>query len=393
LPDDYAIPEYIKAKTDEQNNVFLSDINPQDCQISPSKTKGSKGPISDVLYLKNGSREITLKITADQNGVLNAPNFFSAGLIRLENLHKMIISKHNEAGDFSSKHYKLLMDYLINLHKDRQGTLTFRLTEDNNKDKKISDKISRAEGRESLEYLLYTEAGNNILKMDIELILRLKSKGVDVELLIPNPKNLEEINQVKEVVRDVQLKLSKSGINTEKLKIGIMVENPLILSDIAKIQNEIQFLSLGINDMTNTYAYLRSNHPEIFDRKGIIDLTKLSEEMLILASDRRNINNKSPQETFLTSDFINFIKTLFFDKIIQKYSIRACGNIDKGIAVILVVLGAKAISLNQNELESIFFFLKSIDENRLYPLLKYIEQGSGFENSAEILAKILALVE
>ena len=335
-----------------------------------------------MCSFKDGQSRILLTVTADKDGELKAPSFFSSGLIRLENLHKMISGKHTEAGKFCAKHYKLLFEYLIDLYKGKQGTLTFRLTEITKE--KTMNGLSENEDKESLDYLLNTQQGLSILKMDIELILRLKNKGLDVELLVPNVANAGEIIKVKEIIKEVQERLVKSGISAQRIKLGAMVENPLILQDIANIEQEVSFLSIGVNDMTNTYDALRRDYPEIFDEKGLMDTSKLTTEMIKVAANRINGHNKSPKDVFLTSDFINFLKINLFDKTNGTRMLRACGNIDKHIAAILAGMKIASISANHYELENIYFYLKNSQATYIYDILEAIYASSGYDNQQEI---------
>lgn len=382
LQDELYLPKCIKIKADNNNDATISSASSDSAKINPQIDQSERGPISDMCSFKEGKSRILLKVTADKDGELKAASFFSSGLIRLESLHKMISGKHTEAGKFCAKHYKLLFEHLMDLYKGKQGTLTFRLTEITKE--KTMNGLSENEDKESLDYLLNTQQGLSILKMDIELILRLKNKGLDVELLVPNVANAGEIIKVKEIIKEVQERLVKSGISTQRISLGAMVENPLILQDIANIEQEVSFLSLGVNDMTNTYDALKRDYPEIFNEKGLLDISKLTTQMIKSAANRVNGDNKSPRDVFLTSDFINFLKINLFDKTMESRKIRACGNIDKYIATILAGMKVTSISANHYELENIYFFIKNCQAKYIYDILEAIYTSSGYDNQQEI---------
>ncbi len=391
LSDDIHLPSYIRINTDNNNYAKIWSSSSQEAKLSPQINKDEKGPISDICSFKEGKNRIFMKITADKDGELKAPSFFSAGLIRLEFLHRMIAQQHTEAGNFCAKHYKLLFEHLVDLYKGRHGTHTFRLTEAT-QEKNING-INIDEGNESLDYLLNTKQGRSILKMDIELILRLKNKGFEVELLVPNVASLNEIMEVKKIIAEVQEMLKKSKIEVTSIPIGVMVENPLIFQDLVNIEKEVDFFSIGINDMTNTYDALRRIYPEIFNTNGVLDISKLTPAMVKVAANRKDEKNKSARDVFLTSDFINFLKSNLFDSVTVSRKLRACGNIDKYIAAILAGMKVATLSSNHYELENIYFFLKSINMKDVHELLTKIHGSTGYSNSQEIQEMLRSISE
>lgn len=386
LAEDIHLPDYIKINIDENNNAFFFKSTENETKQGALKVITEKSPISDTIILKNGEKQVHLKITANQNGQLDAPSFFSAGLIRLEDLHKVIDLKNNAIRIFDSKHYELLKEYIIETYKGKKETLTFRLSEFTND--KMNANVNFDEGKESLDYLINTEQGRTILKNDIKLLLELKAQGLDVELLIPNVMEISEVHFIKGIISAVQKEIGSQGTFVQNFEIGIMVENPIILQDIENIEKEVNFLSLGVNDMTNTYSALKKTYPSFFDNNGLIDLNLLTFSIVKSSTNRRNNLNKSADETLLSSDFINFLKSSLFDKIKNKQKLRACGNIDKYMATVLVGLGLKTISANSSYLNEIYFLLKKLPEQKILELIEDITTNSNFKDSSDIRKKI-----
>lgn len=364
VPYNFNLPKYVRLTIDEANNFMLRCSSEQESKNKFEIIESEKTAIANLFLLKNGEKEFNLKVTADQKGNLKAPGYFNAGLIRFEDLHRMFILKDAKAERFSSYHYKQLMEYLLNLYKDRNTTYTFRVTEITN-DKKMPN-IDLGEDLESLDFLLDNPEGRIILYMDIELILRLQSKGLKTEIMLPNVKSLDQIMKVKAIIAEIREKLSKQGVDTCCLKLGAMVENPFILKDIENIAQEVDFLCIGVNDMSNTYSGLRRKFPTVFSEQGNFDLNKLSEKMVKTCANRKSTNNMPIEEIVLSSDFIKFIKINFFDKMQDNSKLRACGNIDKYMAAILFGLGVSTVSADSFQLEDIYFYLKEFPEKELF---------------------------
>ena len=121
----------------------------------------------------------------------------------------------------------------------------------------------------------------DIFRTQLRALLRASAFG-NIAIMFPMIVALEEVLQIKEIVKSVMAELDASGIPYNKeIQLGIMIETPaaaMISDDLAK---EVDFFSVGTNDLTQyTTAVDRQNaNLEGFyypHHKGLLRLIKMA---------------------------------------------------------------------------------------------------------------------
>lgn len=129
----------------------------------------------------------------------------------------------------------------------------------------------------------------DIFKIQLRAIYRASVFG-DVSIMFPMITSVSEIKKLKTIISEVKNNLAKDGIDYKDIKLGIMIETPASVMTADILAKEVDFFSIGTNDLTQyTLALDRANEglEEYFDSHHEAILRMI--DMVIKAAHDNNI--------------------------------------------------------------------------------------------------------
>ena len=148
-----------------------------------------------------------------------------------------------------------------------------------------------------------------VFKTQLRAIYRASAFGT-AAIMFPMIISVKEISKIKEIVEEVKTELTKEGISFNRVELGIMVETPAaaVISD--ELAKEVEFFSIGTNDLTQyTLAIDRQNQnlDNFYDshHEAILRLIKMTVENGHKEGIWVGICGELASDTTLTKTFVD----------------------------------------------------------------------------------------
>lgn len=179
----------------------------------------------------------------------------------------------------------------------------------------------------------------DLFKTQLRAICRVSAE-FPVRLMFPMISVPEEIMAVKEILQEVQIELTKAKIpHNEQIPVGVMVEVPSIIFLLPVLSQELDFLSIGTNDLTQ----------------------------YLLAADREN----ETVAKYRSAQHPGVLNALQY--IIQNVDIEVgmCGELagDPLMTNLLLAFGLKELSMNNSVIPRIKETIRNSDDEHQKSLL------------------------
>jgi len=158
-----------------------------------------------------------------------------------------------------------------------------------------------------------------VLKEQLTALMMATGKRNNVRILFPMITNVNEIRQAKELLKECRTELESKGHVIAKIEIGMMFEVPGTFLICEKFMPEIDFCSIGSNDLTQYVLAVDRNNPQISKLYDPLHPAVLKLIQLLVTTAEKN-----------------------------KKTIELCGEMasDPDGCLILVGLGIKYLSMN-----------------------------------------------
>ena len=103
----------------------------------------------------------------------------------------------------------------------------------------------------------------DLLRVQLRAALRASAHG-RLKLLLPMITTLDEVLEVREMVRELRIQLLEQGYEVaEDVPLGIMIEVPAAVYLSEQFSQHVDFLSVGSNDLTQYLLAVDRNNPNV----------------------------------------------------------------------------------------------------------------------------------
>ena len=87
----------------------------------------------------------------------------------------------------------------------------------------------------------------------------------ELRILLPMISNLEEVSFAKDLVDQAYREIQEEGFTIRRPLVGAMIEVPALIFQIRALAHEVDFLSVGSNDLTQYLLAVSRNNSRVVD--------------------------------------------------------------------------------------------------------------------------------
>ena len=175
---------------------------------------------------------------------------------------------------------------------------------------------------------------SSLFMSQIRAMLRASEGTNNLHILLPMVSSTSELVAFHELLSDALAQLKLEGLNVEKPPVGIMVEVPAAISQLASWRDHIDFVSIGSNDLSQYLLAMDRNNPRVSKGYDHVHPSVLNEIARIIDTAEKN-----------------------------DLPLSLCGEMssDPVAVVLLIGLGVRTLSMSAAQLPKIKWLIRSID--------------------------------
>ncbi|MCI7099681.1 MAG: phosphoenolpyruvate--protein phosphotransferase [Lachnospiraceae bacterium] len=102
----------------------------------------------------------------------------------------------------------------------------------------------------------------DIFKTQLRALLRASAYG-NISIMFPMIISVDEVHQIKAILQEVKDELKAEGIEYKDVEIGVMIETPAAVMISEELGREVDFFSVGTNDLTQYLLAIDRQNPKL----------------------------------------------------------------------------------------------------------------------------------
>ncbi len=285
-PDEETYQRLLKRKEeeDEKYNLLLTLKGKEDVTLDGQKI---------MLYANIGStKDLAMVLQNDASGI---------GLFRSEFIYL-------ESEDFPSENEQFQI--YKSVAETMAGKRVIIRTLDIGADKKVDYFNLDAEENPALGYraIRICLSQPEIFKTQLRAILRAGVYG-NIAVMYPMITSVQDLHRIKAIMAEVKAELKQQGIAYADVLEGIMIETPAAVMISDELAEEVDFFSIGTNDLTQYTLAIDRQNPKLDDfydphHPAVLKMIRMTVENAHKAGIWAGICGELGADTTLTEDFL-----------------------------------------------------------------------------------------